>query len=115
MEGTRLRGVGGLCRIRFTLDRIKASPEATGRALQAMRWRSHARDYSAPSGACGRECDPRSLILAHARIMKTESGRFREVTFEAIPCGWAWVICRTCLNLLYHPSRSTSFASCFVA
>jgi len=29
-----LRGVGGLCRIRFTFDRIKASPEATGRALQ---------------------------------------------------------------------------------
>ena len=28
---------------------------------------------------------------------------------------WAWVICRTCLNLLHHPSRSTSFASCFVA
>jgi hypothetical protein len=35
LEGTRLRGVGGLCRIRFTLDRIKASPEATGRALQS--------------------------------------------------------------------------------
>ena len=29
-----LRGVGGLCRIRFTLDRIKANPEATGRALR---------------------------------------------------------------------------------
>ena len=27
LEGTRLRGVGGLCRIRFTLERIKASPE----------------------------------------------------------------------------------------
>ena len=35
LEGPRLRGVGGLCRIRFTLDRIKASPEATGRALQS--------------------------------------------------------------------------------
>src|SRR6267142_4722664 len=34
INGTRLRGVGGLCRIRFTLDRIKASPEATGRALR---------------------------------------------------------------------------------
>jgi hypothetical protein len=35
LEGPRLRGGGRLCRIRFTLDRIKASPEATGRALQS--------------------------------------------------------------------------------
>jgi hypothetical protein len=60
MAGDPLRGEEGrLCRIRFTLDRIKASPEATGRALQeAMRWRSHARDFSAregvrPLGCCG--------------------------------------------------------------
>jgi hypothetical protein len=35
MEGPALRGAGRLCRIRFTLDRIKASPEATGRALES--------------------------------------------------------------------------------
>ena len=44
-----------------------------------------------------------------------ESGRFRGVKFEAIREGELRVICRACLNLLHHPSRSTSFASCFGA
>jgi hypothetical protein len=33
MEGTRLRGVGRLCRIRFTLDRIKATPGGNGASI----------------------------------------------------------------------------------
>ncbi|MGA7879589.1 MAG: hypothetical protein WBL40_10280 [Terrimicrobiaceae bacterium] len=36
-----------------------------------------------------------------------ESGRFRGVKFEAIHEGELRVICRACLNLLHHPSRST--------
>ena len=36
-----------------------------------------------------------------------ESGRFRGVKSEAIHEGELRVICRACLNLLHHPSRST--------
>jgi len=58
MEGPRLRGGGRLCRIRFTLDRIKAGPEATGRALQsnAVALATHG-TFQPRQGACGRECD----------------------------------------------------------
>ena len=86
MEGTRLRGVGGLCRIRFTLDRIKASPEATGRALQkAMRWRSHAQDFSAPQGRAAANVI-RDRFRGLVRSLVRWSGRSEEAPVGAPEC-----------------------------
>ena len=50
------------------------------------------------------------LFHEEAREREIPGGQIRGDTF-----GWARVTCRACLNLLYHPSQSTSYASCFVA